>query len=496
MVSRRQVLAGLSAAIVTGFDPVKRAWVAEASASGAFDHIPALDGQLLTDPASIAAAGTDVGNIVHHAPIAVLNPGSARDVQKMVQFCAIRGISVAARGQGHATYGQAQAEGGLVIAMSSLNQIHSIGPTSVDIDGGATWHQLLQASVPQGVTPPALTGYTKLSIGGVLSMGGVSSTNAQGAVVDNVQALQVVTGRGDLVWCSEHQEPALFQGVLAGVGQLGIIVRAIVSVMPAPKMARTYLFNYGDNATFFKDFRLLINRGECDGVFNIGGFDPTGHLGYQLNVIKYFDPSHPPDDATLLRGLSQPVSAAQITDQTYLDQVFSVDVIIDFLQSIGLFDNSIHPWFDVFLPDSTVEKYVGDVLPTLQPEDIGQTGFLLLFALKRSKLKRPFLRIPEHTEWVYLFDILTAANTPGPDPTFTANMLARNRRLFEKARAVGGTRYPIGSVDFSHADWLRQYGPLAGAFALLKAFYDPRGIMTPGPGIFARGHNSDNLECP
>src|SRR4249920_2976637 len=109
MVSRRQVLAGLSAAVVSGFDPVKRAWVSEASAQGAFDHVPALDGQLLTDPTSLAAAGTDVGNIIHHTPVAVLKPASVRDVQRMVQFCAQRGITVAARGQGHATYGQAQA---------------------------------------------------------------------------------------------------------------------------------------------------------------------------------------------------------------------------------------------------------------------------------------------------------------------------------------------------------------------------------------------------
>ena len=66
----------------------------------------------------------------------------------------------------------------------------------------------------------------------------------------------------------------------------------------------------------------------------------------------------------------------------------------------------------------------------------------------------------------------------------TAKMLARNRRLFDKARDVGGTRYPIGSVTFSHADWVRQYGDRFAEFRRLKDKFDPDRILTPGPGIF------------
>jgi FAD/FMN-containing dehydrogenase len=63
-------------------------------------------------------------------------------------------------------------------------------------------------------------------------------------------------------------------------------------------------------------------------------------------------------------------------------------------------------------------------------------------------------------------------------------MLARNRQLFDKARAMGGTRYPIGAIEFNHVDWVLQYGEEFPELVRLKHRFDPDGILTPGPGIF------------
>jgi FAD/FMN-containing dehydrogenase len=63
-------------------------------------------------------------------------------------------------------------------------------------------------------------------------------------------------------------------------------------------------------------------------------------------------------------------------------------------------------------------------------------------------------------------------------------MLARNRDLFEQARDLGGTRYPIGSVEFDHDDWEQHYGNEWRDFRRAKRRYDPGGILSPGSGIF------------
>jgi cytokinin dehydrogenase len=403
----------------------------------------------------------------------------------MVQFCRRHRIKVATRGQGHTTFGQSQVDGGLVVDMRGLNKIHSIGPTTADVDAGATWKALVNASVPLGLSPPALTGYINLTLGGTLSVGGVSSTNNHGAQVDNVRELEVVTGEGEVERCSRRRNPELFDAVLAGLGQCAIITRVVVDLVPVKAKARVFLLNYSDNATFFRDFRTLLNRGEFDGVFNIFGPSPSGGFVYQLNAIKYFDTREPPDNGHLLRNLSFDPATSSNSDSSYLDQVQSVDVGIDFLQSINLFRSLLHPWFDVFLPESKVESYVKEVLPTLVSEDVGPTGFMLLFALKRSELNQPLFRVPNQGQYVYLFDILTASSVPNdPDPAFVARMLARNRRLFEKARALGGTRYPIGSLEFSQQDWRRQYDGVWEDFKRAKRRFDPDLILSPGPGIF------------
>ncbi len=484
MLSRRAVLSGLGAAVfVSGFDPVTRSWITEAHAA-TFDHVPPLDGHLTTDPTTLAPYGQDVGKIISNVPVAVLLPGSVEDIQKMVIFCRRHGIKIAPRGEGHTTFGQSQVAGGLAIDMRSLNKIHSISHDSADVDAGAKWSTLVEATTPLGLAPPALTGYIDLTIGGVLAVGGVSPTNTHGAVVDNVRELEVVTGEGEIVRCSALFRSDLFNSILAGLGQCGIMTRVIVNLIPVPSMSRTFLLNYADNATFFRDFRTLLARGEFDGLYTICAFTPAGNVGYQLNAIKNFDPAHPPDNADLLRGLSFDVPSAANSDSTYLEQIESVDGLINLLIAIGIFDTVIHPWFDVFLPDSKVERYVGEVLPSLTPEDIGPTGFVLLFALKHSMLRRPLLRVPAGGEYVWLFDILTSAADPGPNPAFVTKMLARNRTLFEKARAIGGTRYPIGSLEFSHADWRLQYSEVWDDFKRAKRRFDPDGVLTPGPGIF------------
>jgi cytokinin dehydrogenase len=484
MVSRRAVLSGLgAAAFVLGFDPVTRSWISEAHAA-TFDHVPPLDGQLLTDPASLAPYGEDVGKIIFDTPVAVLLPGSVQDIQKMVLFCRRHGIKIAPRGEGHTTFGQSQVAGGLSIDMRTLNKIHSISHDSADVDAGAKWSSLVEATTPLGLTVPSLTGYLDLTLGGVLSVGGVTLVNTRGAVVDNVRELEVVTGAGEIVRCSPLFNRDLFDAVLAGLGQCAIMTRVIVNLIPVQAQSRTFLLNYTDNATFFHDFRTLLSRGEFDAMYNICTLSEAGTIVYQLNAFKNFDPATPPDNTHLLRGLSFDVATSTNSDSTYLAQIESVDGLIDFLISIGLFTTVIHPWFDVLLPDSKVESYVGEVLPSLTEEDIGPTGFVLLFALKHSMLKRPLFRVPSGGEYVWLFDILTSSAAPGPDPAFTTQMLTRNRTLFEKARALGGTRYPIGSVEFSHQDWRIQYGEVWEFFKAAKHRFDPDLVLSPGPGIF------------
>jgi cytokinin dehydrogenase len=483
--SRRSVLKGLlggaAAALVFGFDPVHRSWVTSAHADPGVIKIPHLDGTLLTDPTSIAPFADDFGHIVHRTPIAVLQPGSVDDVVRAVKFCRDHGIQVAMRGQGHSTNGQSQVQGGLVIDSSTLNAIEQLGPDVAVVQAGLRWKDLLASSVPVGLHPPVLTGFVGLSIGGTLSMGGVGAASFRnGTQVENVLELDVVTGEGDLVRCSRDENALLYNAVLGGVGQYGIIVRATIPMVPVLPQARNYIIAYGDAASFFGDMDVLTSAGKIDGVY--GQINPNGSGGwvYLINAVKFFDPASPPNDADILAGLSAPPAAVQPTNMDTFTYDTFVDSLIAFLGTIGLLDIP-HVWGDVFLPGSQAPSFVANAVSALTAADLGPAGFILVFPIKNRGPVPIAFRLPQERT-VFLFDVLTSGAPT--DPTYVATQTAKARARFEAARAIGGTLYPIGSTPMSHLDWARQYGDVFPLLLDAKLQFDPDRILTPGPGIF------------
>jgi FAD/FMN-containing dehydrogenase len=127
------------------------------------------------DAASLAEAADDFGHIIQRMPVAVLRPGSVYDIRTLVQFANRHSIQVAMRGQGHSTFGQAQAESGVVIDSRTLHTIHRVDARTAVADAGVRWRDLLPATLRQDRTPPVLTDFLELSVGGVLQVVGVSA---------------------------------------------------------------------------------------------------------------------------------------------------------------------------------------------------------------------------------------------------------------------------------------------------------------------------------
>ena len=90
---------------MVAFDPLRASWV-QRPPSGRRPRgavaVPDLDGELTTDPAALAAAADDYGHLVHRTPLAVLRPGSVRDIVKIVRYANRHRLAVSMRGQGHA----------------------------------------------------------------------------------------------------------------------------------------------------------------------------------------------------------------------------------------------------------------------------------------------------------------------------------------------------------------------------------------------------------
>lgn len=443
--------------------------------------VPPLAGDLLTGPEALAGAADDFGHMSHRPPAAVLRPGSPDDVVAIVRYARDHGLQVACRGRGHASGGQAQAPDGIVVEAGALSGIHEVSPGGAVVDAGVSWRELVEASLASGRTPPVLTDYLDLSVGGTLSAGGIGGASPRfGAQVDNVLELDVVTGDGVRRSCSPHREPDLFEAVLGGLGQFAIILRARLRLVPARPVARVYDLAYPSLDAFTSDAAALAVEGRFDHVQGQADPGPQGGWTWHLAAASYHAPPDEPDDGELLAGLRDIRAAARVEDVPYAAFLARIDPIVEFQVQAGVWGFP-HPWFDVFVPGDTVDAYAGPIMDRLTVHDTGG-GPVLLFPLRRDRLTRPSLRVPDG-DVCFLFDVL---RTAPPDPGRVQAALADNRSLFEAAREVGGTRYCIGSVPFAVDDWRRHFGPRWPAFERAKRMYDPANVLTPGQGIFPR----------
>ena len=474
-VGRRRFLTGAAAAAVVAFDPVS-GWVsrAEAAPAGAIP-VPDLDGELVSDPDSLAEAADDYGHIVHRTPTAVLRPGSVHDIVVVVRYAAKHGITVAMRGQGHSTFGQAQAKAGIVIDSRTLATIHEITPRGAVVDGGVTWLDLAKATIAHGLTPPVFTDYLGLSVGGTLSVGGIGGASSHhGLQVDNVVELQVVTGKGDLVTCSERTEKDLFHAVLGGLGQFGIIVRATVELIAAKTTARVYHLNYPDVATLTAAQRTALADGRFDYLEGSVAAGESGGWTFQLEGVVYYSAPGAPDDAAMLAGLPAPTST-EVSEVPYFDWLNRIYALVEQLKQLGL----PSPWINLYLPDRATDGFVAAELAALTPADTGG-GPILLYPIKSGVLTRPFVEVPG-SPVVFLFAILRLASPP--DEATVQRLLTANRAMYERARAKGGTLYPVSAVPMTPVDWARHYGADYPRFLAAKARFDPCRVLAPGQRI-------------
>ena len=296
-----------------------------------FRDIPKLDGVLLFDEASRKAIAVDGSNIFHGIPAAVLKPGSVQDIVETVGYANRHALKVAIKGHGHATYGQSQAEGGIVIDSRTLSAVHRPTAESVDVEPGAFWGDVATATLAKGLSPRVyLSNCTAVTVGGTLSVGGIGNTsNHYGAQVDNVTELDVVTGDGRLVTCSPDRDNELFNIVLAGVGQCGIIVRARIPLVPGPSHVMLHDLIYADLEKYLADHLRIAADGRFDSQRGAMSRNKNGEWSFSIEVGKFFSPPDEPNRVAESETFSfYPLNTRRFTRPMFKvpdeDQVFGI----------------------------------------------------------------------------------------------------------------------------------------------------------------------------
>jgi FAD/FMN-containing dehydrogenase len=441
---------------------------------------PPLDGELRFDEVTCKGRADDFGHIVHHMPEGVLLPGSADDVAKTIQWTAQRGGRFAPQGQRHSTFGRSQVPSGIVADMSTLRSIGPVENDRVVVEAGATWSDVLRATLARGKTPPVLTEDLELSVGGTLIVGGVGgTTSAFGVQSDNVIDMEVVTGEGKKITCSASNNADLFNAVRAGLGQVSVIAKATLKLVAAPESVRRFLLVYPDLATMLRDERLLSGDNRFDAVQGAIVTAPGG-FAFRLDAAKNFN-GDPPDDNVLLAGLSDDPAQRQPTTIEYFDYLNRFAAFEATLRANGQWFFP-HPWLMTFIGDSQAEFVVSGELDALSPAaDLGQFGQVALSAIRRSAISSPLLRMPSD-DLCYAFNLV---RMPAASDASEANRLVdANKATYGRVKAAGGTLYPVSAFPLSKSEWRDHFGPAFGHLDAAKQQYDPGEILTPGYEIF------------
>ncbi|TNC24206.1 FAD-binding protein [Amycolatopsis alkalitolerans] len=407
---------------------------------------------------------SDFGGIVATRPREVRQVSSIGEVHEALRDAAGQRIPVLAHGRRHTSFGQSQIRDGVSLDMTGLNQIHEFEEGHVVVEAGATWAEVLRATLAHGRTPRVLTDYLGVTVGGTLSAGGIGGTSGRrGVQTDNVLALEVITGDGVRRTCSRTESPELFDGVLAGFGRCGVIVRATVPLGPAPARVRRFKIYCPTPADLLRHQRRLLREGRF--AFLQGEILPGEH-GWtpMLDVAAYYSPPDEPDDARLLAGLGYEPSRDETADLAYWDFANRLADAEAYLSQTGEWF-APHPWSNLFLPDNAADGHVAGVLSVLRRDDLGEAGLVLVYPVFRRYLNTPLFAVPDG-EVVFLVAVLRFTSTGDVD-----RMLKANRAWYDQAVAAGGTAYPVGAVpDF---DWARHLAPAAAA----RDRYDPHGAL-------------------
>ena len=469
-------------AALAGFDVHSRSWIVNGEhQQSSLQGLPALDGTLSLDLSARTAIAVDEGNMYHRIPAAVLRPASVRDVVRVVRYANRHSLKVVTKGDGHSRWGQTQADAGIVIDSRSLGAIEMRGVNSVDVQPGAFWGGVALVTIAQSRTPRVFPATCMaLTVGGTLSVGGVgASSHRYGALVDNVRELDVVTGDGRLVTCSPKRESELFNMVLAGQGQCGIIVRARIPLTAAPTHVSYRELVYSDLGKYLTDQQRLASADHFESQRGRAVRKSPGGWSFIIELGQFLSASEQPDVAFAESGLQFDMATAPVR-MTYQDFLFR-------WEAGKAAATRPSPYITMWIPASAAKEFVSGIL-AMSPATLGVLSSsrgesISLYPMNTRRFSTPLFKVPSEEQ---AFAVWLTRNVAKGDERALAAMLASNHDLLARMTAVGGKLFSPYSSILSPPEWTTHFGlDVWKRFAAAKRRYDPNKVLSPSPAIFA-----------
>lgn len=198
--------------------------------------------------------------MIDRRPALVASCEGIADVIACVDFARRHELPIRVRGGGHGVAGTALCDGGLVVDLSPMHDVH-VDPKerTARVGGGATWGKVDHETQAFGL---AVTGGvdSRTGVGGLTLGGGIGYlARSCGLTIDNLLSAEVVLADGSAVIANGSEHPDLYWALRGGGGGLGVVTSFEFRLHPVgPEVMTAQVFHPLDGAAealrFYRDF--------------------------------------------------------------------------------------------------------------------------------------------------------------------------------------------------------------------------------------------------
>lgn len=161
-------------------------------------------------------------------------PRTVDEVAGLVARAHQAGQRVKVFGAGH-SFTAAACTDGVLLSLDHLDAVEAVDRKThrVTVEAGIRLSALNDRLAELDLAMPNLGDIAYQSIAGAIA----TATHGTGAELGNlattVVGMELVTGRGDVIWCDEHVRRELWTAARVGIGALGIVTKVTLQCVPA-----------------------------------------------------------------------------------------------------------------------------------------------------------------------------------------------------------------------------------------------------------------------
>lgn len=429
---------------------------------------------MLSDEHTLVSFRQDFGKLIHSDPRAVCEPTTTDGLQSLIHYAHEHQLPLTLHGNGMSQNGQSLAiPGGLILSMKHFNRAYEAEKQSIWVEANTSWGSLLEQSLKQSLIPYVFPYNCHLSIGGVLSAGGIGSSSFKfGSAIAHVNSLEVLQANGDLVQV-DKQSP-LMQACLGGQGRFGLITKACIALRPCCQSVRTFFLVYLDKETWLQDLLSCKNKADYIESFctpavqgtklSAKGRLPFAQWLYGIHVSVEYD-QYAPDFSDLALN---PWKVLHIQDESIHAYVHRHDSRFSTMKMTGQWELA-HPWYECYVSAAQLDN-LEEILATLP---IHYASLVHIVAIA-NPAPTGFLILPREKN-IFSFMILN----PGLPKALIPSCLDTIKDLDARLLPQGGKRYLSGFIGEApdREFWQNHFGERYSDWLNLKKIYDPHHIF-------------------